>query len=123
MTEADVRSFVMGRGGLVAYLGTNSVAEAEARMIGGDTAARDVLDAMAYQIAKEIGAMAAALSGVVDAVVLTGGVARATSVVAAVERRIRWIAPVLVYPGDDEMAALAQGAVRVLAGTEPAREY
>jgi butyrate kinase len=123
MTEADVRSFVMGKGGLVAYLGTNSVAEAEARMTGGDSAARDVLDAMAYQISKEIGAMAAALGGAVDAVVLTGGVARATSVVAAVERRVKWIAPVLVYPGDDEMAALAQGAFRVLDGSEPAREY
>jgi butyrate kinase len=123
MTEADVRSFVMGRGGLVAYLGTNSVAEAEARARDGDTAAENVLDAMAYQIAKEIGAMSAVLEGRVDAVVLTGGVARAASVTAAVERRIRWIAPVLIYPGDDEMTALAQGAFRVLEGSQTVLEY
>jgi butyrate kinase len=123
MSESDVRSFIMGRGGLVAYLGTNSVAEAETRMRAGDAAAKEVLEAMAYQIAKEIGAMATVLEGRVDAVVLTGGVARAATVTAAVERRVRWIGPVLTYPGDDEMTALADGALRVLGGAEIPREY
>ena len=122
-TESSIRSFVMGKGGLVAYLGTNSVVEVESRIRRGDTEARDVLDAMAYQIAKEIGAMAAVLEGHLHAVVLTGGVARSALVSAAVERRVRSIAPVLIYPGDDEMTALAQGAFRVLECTETALEY
>lgn len=123
MSEPSIRSFVMGKGGLVAYLGTNSVVEAESRMRNGDKKAAGVLDAMSYQIAKEIGAMAAALEGRADAVVLTGGAAASLVITESVGRRIRWIAPVLIYPGDDEMAALAQGAFRVLNGTETAQEY
>lgn len=122
-TEEQVRSLVMGNGGLVAYLGTNSVMEAEHRASAGDPAASAVLDAMAYQIAKEIGAMAAVLSGAVDAVVITGGAAQSRTLVEGVEQRVRFLAPVLVFPGDDEMRAMTELCALALEGKEPILEY
>jgi butyrate kinase len=112
-----------GRGGLVAHLGTNSAVEVENRIEAGDGHARLIYEAMAYQIAKEIGAMATVLKGEVDAIVLTGGVAHSEMLLGWIEERVAWIAPVLVYPGEDEMLALAQGALRVLKGTEPVQAY
>jgi butyrate kinase len=123
MSEAKLRSFVMGKGGLVAYLGTNSVAETEERISRGDTTAREVLEAMAYQIAKEIGAMSTVLNGKPDAILLTGGIARSAMVTSRIEERVRFIAPVIIYPGGDEMASLAHGALRVLRGEEIVKEY
>ncbi|HDQ93574.1 MAG TPA: butyrate kinase [Synergistetes bacterium] len=114
---------MVGGGGLVAHLGTNDLREVERRVGEGDQQANLVFRAMAYQVAREIGSRAAALSGEVDAVVLTGGLAFSGSFVEAVEKRVSFIAPVKIYPGEDEMAALAQGALRVLAGEEPALEY
>jgi butyrate kinase len=122
-SEKELRSFVMGNGGLVAYLGTNSVIEVEGRILRGDAVAREVLEAMAYQIAKEIGAMASVLKGAVQAVVLTGSVARSPVLTAWIEERVRFIAPVLIYPGDDEMGSLGQAVLRVLRGNEAAKEY
>jgi butyrate kinase len=78
---------------------------------------------MAYQIAKEIGAMATVLEGGVDAIVITGGVAHSKVLLDWIIPRVGWIAPVLVYPGEDEMLALAQGALRVLRGEEVAHVY
>ena len=118
-----MRRLVMGRGGLVAYLGTNSATEVEDRIDTGDTAAREVYEAMAYQISKEIGAMAAVLAGRVDAIVLAGGLAGSTRLVGWIRDRVSWIARVLVYPGEDEMHALAEGALRVLRGEAAALEY
>ncbi len=112
-----------GRGGLVAHLGTNSAVEVERRILAGDGRARLIYEAMAYQIAKEIAAMATVLKGEVDAVVITGGVAHSEMLLDWVRERIAWIAPVLVYPGEDEMLAMAQGALRVLRGEESALEY
>lgn len=112
-----------GQGGLVAHLGTNSAAEVEERIGAGDEYARLVYQAMAYQIAKEIGAMATVLFGGVDAIVITGGVAHSKMLLDWIKFRIEWIAPVLVYPGEDEMLALARGALRVLRGEEVARVY
>jgi butyrate kinase len=112
-----------GQGGLVAHLGTNSAVEVERRIAAGDTHARLIYEAMAYQIAKEIGAMATVLKGQVDAMVITGAVAHSAMLLNWIEERIRWIAPVLVFPGEDEMLALAQGALRVLQGEEPAKIY
>lgn len=112
-----------GQGGLVAHLGTNSALEVERRIQAGDEHARLIYEAMAYQIAKEIGAMATVLCGEVDAIVITGGVARSQMLIGWIRQRIAWIAPVLVYPGEDEMLALAQGALRVLRGEEQARVY
>jgi butyrate kinase len=122
-SERDMRSLVMGKGGLVAYLGTNSALEVERRARAGDTAAREVYEAMAYQIAKEIGAMAAVLMGDVQAIVLTGGLAASAALMNWIVERVQFIAPPLVFPGEDEMRAMALGALRVLRGESRALEY
>ncbi len=122
-TLREMLKKIAGQGGLVAHLGTNSAVEVERRIAEGDAHARLVYEAMAYQIAKEIGAMATVLKGDVDAVVITGGVARSEMLVGWITERVRFIAPVLVYPGEDEMLALVQGALRVLRGEEEAKEY
>ena len=95
----------------------------ERRVAAGDERARLVYGAMAYQIAKEIGAMATVLLGEVDAIVITGGVAHSEMLLSWVRERVAWIAPLLIYPGEDEMLALALGALRVLKGEEPALVY
>lgn len=123
MPEKDMRKRLVGGGGLAAYAGTSDVREVKAMAASGDARAREALEAMAYGIAKEIGAQAAALSGKVDAILFTGGVAFDSDFVAAVQKRIQWIAPVLVYPGEDEMSALAEGALRVLRGDEKSKRY
>ena len=112
-----------GSGGLVAHLGTNNAVDVERRIAEGDAHARLIYEAMAYQIAKEIGAMATVLMGRVDAIVVTGGLAHSKLLIDWIVERVAWIAQVLVYPGQDEMLALVQGALRVLRGEEPARVY
>jgi len=123
LTYEQVFKKLAGRGGLVAHLGTNSAVEVEKRIESGEPRARLVYKAMAYQIAKEIGAMATVLNGQVDAIVITGGVAHSKMLLAWIRERVAWIAPLLVYPGEDEMLALAQGALRVLRGEEKAQIY
>ncbi|HLE33103.1 MAG TPA: butyrate kinase [Bacteroidota bacterium] len=122
-TEKSMRAMVMGKGGLVAYLGTKSAEEIEAKILAGNPKAAEVLEAMAYQIAKEVGAMAAVLSGSLDAVVLTGGLASSTMLTGWITDRVKFLGRVLVYPGEHELLALAQGASRVLTGEEQAKEY
>jgi butyrate kinase len=121
--RAAVRRRLFGEGGLWSHLGTRDLGEALARADGGDERARLVLQAVAYQIAKAVADMASALRGKVDAVLLTGGMAHAPWLVAEVRSRVAWIAPVEVYPGEDELLALAEGAWRALSGEEPARDY
>lgn len=121
--ESELRSMVMGEGGLVAYLGTNSVREVECRIRRGDGTAREVLEAMAYQIAKEIGAMSTVLNGRVDAIVLTGGAVQSSFLTSWIDERVRFIAPVIVHTGELEMQSLAQSALRVLRDEEQAKEY
>jgi len=111
------------QGGLLAHLGTNDGCEVERRIAQGNQHARLIYQAMAYQIAKEIGLMSTVLRGEVDAIVLTGGLAHSPMLVPWIRERVEWIAPVLVYPGQDEMLALAQGALRVLRGEEGVKEY
>jgi butyrate kinase len=111
---------VFGEGGLFAYLGTRNLIEVERRIDAGDTQASAVCDAMIYQVAKEVGAMAAVLEGRVDAILLTGGMAHSEHLVNKLRAYIQWIAPVVVYPGEDELRALAEGVFRVLDGEEPA---
>jgi len=115
-SEAEIRTLVRGRGGLTAYLGTNSAVDVERMIANGDTRAREVFEAMAYQIAKEIGAMATVLSGEVDRIVLTGGLATSDTLIGWITRRVASIAPVTVYPGEDEMRSLAEGALRAVLG-------
>jgi len=122
-SEREVRAMIMGKGGCVAYLGTNSMEEIEERIGRGDRVAAEVLDAMAYQVAKEIGAMSTVLHGSVDAIVLTGGMTCSRAIAGRVTERVKFIAPVIVYPGEDEMRSLALGAARVLQGIESAKEY
>jgi len=111
------------RGGLLAHLGTNDAIEVERRIGAGDERARLIYEAMAYQICKEIGLMATVLKGQVDATVLTGGLAHSAVLIGWIRERVEWIAPLLVYPGQDEMLAMAQGVLRVLRGEEKAKEY
>jgi len=118
----ELKKRFVGKGGLVAYLGTNDLREAFG-MAERSEKARLILEAMAYQIAKEIGAMATVLEGGVDAIVLTGGVAHWRELVEWICEKVGFIATVWTYPGEDEMLALAEGALRVLRGEETAREY
>lgn len=122
-TPKELRRLFIGGSGLVAHFGTNSTIEVERMIAEGNQRARLVYEAMAYNIAKEIGAMATVLKGDVDAIALTGGVAHSEMLVGWITERVRFIAPVRVYPGEDEMLALAQGALRVLKGEEEAKEY
>lgn len=122
-TESEVYSKIVGKGGFVAYLNTNDVKGTIDKMEEGDKACTEVYNAFVYQIAKAVGEMSAALSGKVDQIILTGGVAYSPVLVPDLKSRIDWIAPVTVYPGEDELLALAQGAIRVLNGEEQAKVY
>jgi butyrate kinase len=122
-TYEEMFKKIAGQGGLVAHLGTNDATEVERRIVNGDEHARLIYEAMAYQIAKEIGLMATVLKGEVDAIVLTGGLAYSEMLVGWIRERVAWVAPVMVYPGEDEMLAMAQGVLRVLRGDEEARVY
>ncbi len=110
-------------GGLLAHLGTNDAREVERCIASGDAHARLIYEAMAYQIAKEIGLMSTVLRGRPDAIVLTGALAHSALLVGWIRGRVEWIAPMIVYPGSDEMLAMAQGALRVLRGQEAVKEY
>jgi len=113
----------VGQGGLAAYLGTNDAIKVEAAVKKGDAKAEVIYRAMAYQVAKDIGAMAAVLSGDVDGVVLTGGLAHSEMLTGWVEQRVKFVAPVFIFPGEDEMEAMAEGALRILRGEETPRPY
>jgi butyrate kinase len=121
-TEGKLWDAFIREGGLYSYLGTKDLREVERRIASGDARAALVFEAMAYQIAKDIGAMATVLNGRVNAILCTGGMARSEKLMAAVREAVEWIAPVTVYPGEDELRALAEGALRVLRGEEQARE-
>jgi butyrate kinase len=123
LSPAAAERLLFREGGIHSYLGTRDLREVERRIGEGDDLARLVLDGMLYQVRKEAGAMAAILHGRVDAVLLTGGMARSERVARALVEGLGWIAPVHLYPGEDELRALADGAMRVLAGVESARDY
>ena len=120
-SETQLDRMVFGEGGLFAYLGTRDLEEVERRIDAGDAKAAAVYEAMIYQVAKETGAMAAVLEGRVDAVLLTGGMAHSERLVSRLRKYIEWIAPITVYPGEDELQALAEGVFRVLNGEEQAK--
>ena len=122
-TEKEVYKKIVGNGGFNAYLGTNDMREVIKMIENGDEKARLVRDAFIYQLSKNIGAMSAVLCGKVDAIIITGGIAYNSSVIDALKEYCGWIAPFVVYPGEDELLALAQGALRVLNGEEAAKEY
>jgi len=121
ITEQELDRQVFGDGGMFAYLGTRDLIEVERRIDAGNREAMAVFEAMVYQIGKEAGAMAAVLEGKVDAVLVTGGMAHSQRMVARLRRYVEWIAPVVVFPGEDELRALAEGVFRVLDGEEQAK--
>lgn len=122
-TLAEIKRMNYGKGGLVAYLGTNDGFEIEQRIKAGDHQAKFMVEVMCYQIAKEIGSCATVLYGNIDAIVLTGGLAYDRFIVNQITERVSFLGNILVFPGEDEMEALAYGALRVLNGTESAKTY
>lgn len=119
----ELKNKITREGGLVAYLGTNDVREVEKLIEAGDEKAKFILEAMAYQLSKEIGGMAIALCGKIDRIILTGGIAYNKRITDYISECVSFIAPVVVVPGEDEMLALAQGALRVLNEEEKAKIY
>jgi butyrate kinase len=122
-TLDDIKKMIKGEGGLVAYLGTNDAYEVEMMVRDGNEKAKLIQDALSYQVAKEIGAMATVLKGKVDGIILTGGMAHNPMLVDYVREMVGFIAPVSVYPGEDEMKALAMNGLRVLKGDTNPKVY
>lgn len=114
---------INGQGGYVDHLGTIDALQVEKAAENGDKKAQLIQDALCYQVAKEIGKYATVLAGKVDAILITGGMAYSQYVVNYIKERVEFIAPIKVYPGEDELLALAQGGSRVLNGEEEAKKY
>lgn len=121
--QEEIQRLLVGRGGLVAHLGTNDVRAAYKLVQNGDLHARLVLEAMSYGVGKEIGSMLAVLKGKADAVILTGGMAYNEMIVSYITEMIDPICKVVVYPGEDEMWALAIAGLRALRGEERPKIY
>ena len=122
-TKDELKKRISGRAGLTAHLGTTDVPAIVRRIEEGDKHAGLVLDAMIYQIAKSIGAASVVLYGKIDAILLTGGMAHSDYIISRLKERISFLAPVHVYPGEDEMEALALNALGALRGELPIQEY
>ncbi|TEB05417.1 Butyrate kinase 2 [Pelotomaculum schinkii] len=122
-TKPEILRMIMGGGGVSAYLGVTDMRQVEELMEQGDKRAALIFEGMGYQVAKEIGAYTAAIGEKVDAIVLTGGIAYSSKMTDLIIARVKLFAPVLVYPGEDENGALAEGAIRVLSGEEVAKVY
>ncbi len=122
-TLKEIQRKNYGNGGLVAYLGTNDGFEIDKRIKAGDKEALFMVEVMCYQIAKEIGACSTVLKGKVDAIVITGGLAFDQLIINLIKERVSFISEILVFPGEDEMEALAFGALRVLTDQEKYKEY
>ena len=124
--QPDYREFsreLFGEGGLQSYLNTKDFLKIEEMYLSGDKKTIEVVDAMAYQIAKDAGAMATVVNGDVDSIIITGGMANARFLVKLITDRISFIAPVKLYPGEDEMQSLAEGVARVIRGEEESKTY
>ncbi len=122
-TKKEVYSKIVGKGGFNAYLGTNDMREVMKMVNEGDAKAAEMVDAFTFQVAKDMGSMACVLKGKVDQIIVTGGIAYNAPVINALKERAGFIAPFTVYPGEDELLALTQGALRVLNGEEEAMKY
>ncbi|RKD85027.1 butyrate kinase [Mangrovibacterium diazotrophicum] len=122
-SQAEIYRMIVGEGGYVAYLGTNNALEVKNRAEAGDEAARMIEQALGYQVAKSIGEMAVVLTGQVDGILLTGGMAYNETLVNQIKERVGFIASVFVYPGEDELEALAMNALMVARGELKARKY
>jgi butyrate kinase len=122
-TKEKVKRMLTGEGGLVAYCGTNSGYELDQLAAQGDAHSKFMLESLAYQVAKEIGAMSTVLKGAVDAILITGGLANSKFVVNLIIERVYKIGPVHVYPGEDELKSLAMNGLMVVRGETIPREY
>jgi butyrate kinase len=122
-TYPEVKKKIRGKGGLMAYLGTNDAREAVEMIENGDKKADLIFQGMGYQIAKEIGGMSVALEGDIDAIVLTGGMAYSEMLTDYIKDMVGFIAPVIIQPGENEMRALNEGVLRVISGEEVAKIY
>lgn len=122
-TKQELKKRISGKAGLAAHLGTVSIPEIEERIAKGDKHAELILNAMIYQIAKAIAALTPAVCGRVDAILLTGGIAYSKYVTSRIKSRVDFIAPVYIYPGEDELEALALNALGALNGDLPIQTY
>ena len=122
-TEKEVYKKVVGNGGFNAYLGSNDMRDVDKMVDNGDKRVEEIRDAFIMQVAKDIGSMACVLKGKVDQIIMTGGIAYDKAVISGLTERAGFLAPITVYPGEDELLALAQGALRVMNGEEKAMEY
>lgn len=122
-SKQEMHNMLGVEGGLAAYLGTSDGIEIEKRILAGDKKAKIAVEAMAYQVSKEIGARAVTLRGKVDAIVITGGLANWERVVNCISEWVEHIAPVYVYPGENELESLAAGALRFFRGEEELKKY
>lgn len=122
-TQKEVRAMLVGKGGIMSLTGSNSVKDIVARAEGGDTEAKLAIDLMVYTVAKNIGQMAVAMHGNVDAILLTGGIAHSKAITSAISEYCRFLAPIEVYPGENELQSLALNALRVLRGDAVAKHY
>ena len=120
---SDMKKHLIKEGGLHALIGIEDMIEMEKEIANGNKEALFYLNAMGYQIAKYIGAYAVPLAGDIDAIIITGGIAYTKQLMRYIEEKVSWIAPVYVYPGEDEMEALTRGALRVLNNVEKEMEY
>lgn len=122
-SEDQLLKRIAGEAGIIAHLGTNNMMEVEEWVEHGDKHAKLIVDAMIWHIAKHIAAEGAVLKGKVDAILLTGGLARSEYIVSGIKERVEFIAPVHIYPGQDEMRALTENALAVLRGEREAQDY
>ena len=122
-SEKEIMKMAVGNGGFNAYLGTNDARDVIKRIEAGDEKAKEVMGAFILQVSKNVGAMATVLKGKVDQIIITGGIAYNEHVTSAIKERVSFIAPLTLYPGEDELLALAQGALRVMNGEEKQQEY
>jgi butyrate kinase len=122
-THEEIKKIISGKGGIVAHLGTNSFKDVDDMVAAGDPKATLISDAFVYNVAKAIGGMAAALSGNVDGIVVTGGIAYGKLIMQQLTDMVKFIAPVKIYPGEDEMGALAKNAFAVIEGKEEVKQY
>jgi butyrate kinase len=123
LEKQQIQGRLVGQGGLAAYLGTTDAQKVEAMIKEGDQKSKLIYEAMAYQIAKDIGAMAVVLKGQIDGIIMTGGLAHSLMLTDWIKKRVRFLAPVYIYPGEDEMSALAEGGLRVLRNEEEMKIY
>ncbi|MCH5249942.1 MAG: butyrate kinase [Lachnospiraceae bacterium] len=122
-TENEVYKKFVGNGGFNAYCGTNDMRDVAKMVDNGDEKAAEVREAFITQVAKDIGSMACVLNGKIDQIIVTGGIAYDNTVISGLKEKAGWIAPMTIYPGEDELLALVQGGLRVLNGEEKAMTY